>query len=426
MHVAIDLGERYTYLVAWEAGHDLDQACIRVMIPGPGPFDSLGNELSWSKETLSAHLAHLQREYLLPSRKPIDSAALAVPGIWSLASRRVVLHVIEEILGLQRVPIIPRPLALAAGFNLHCPTQSLSGDVLLIQVLPSGLDMAVLSLTDSGGMILERQFQIDLAGLELALSAFDYSAPNGLVIDQILISAAQEQPDWRDTMPAWAQAVLIEVYDAPFTAADGLFVVRALAELPAPLRFSVIYPYEFYLAALDTDQRSHQVRRIPFDTTNLELDCAGSYPILNWYGDDLGKNLPGGGEVGLGLYSLPLHSAIDDPGSWPGAWLVLEIDTSMFNQFPRLQLRLDMLAASVYLEAETVLTRGAAPSFQPSLLASDCAPLIGLLKSNSNYAELAEEWESHLLDRGPAPLDLAYHLQNSLFRLYAIKHILSE
>ncbi|MEQ8235829.1 MAG: hypothetical protein ABRQ23_03535 [Syntrophomonadaceae bacterium] len=426
MHVAFDLGEKYTYLVAWEPGHDLDQACIRVMIPGPGPFDSDRDDLSWSKETLCTHLAHLQREYLLPSRKTIHSAALAVPGIWSLASRRTALHVMEEILGLDQVPIIPRPLALAAGFNLHCPVQSLSGDVLLIQELPSGLDMALLSLTDSGGMVLERQFGSDPSGLEPVLTGCGYSGPNGSGIDQILISSVQEQPDWQDTMPAWAQAVPIQVYVDPFTAADGLFGAHDLHALPAALRFSVIYPFEFCLTALDKDPGSHQLQRIPFDTANLELDCAGSYPILNLYGDNWEKNLPGGGAADLRLYAFPLQSPLDDPCSWPEDWLILEIDTPMLNQFPRLQLQLDMLAANVSLEAKTQPSRGAAPAFQPSLLTSNYAILIDLLKSDSNCSDLAEEWASKLLDHGTAPPDLAYHLQNSLFRLHAIKHILSE
>jgi len=426
MHVAIDLGERYTYLVAWEPGNDLDQACIRVMIPGPGPFDSDGNDQSWSKENLCTHLAHLQREYLLPSRKTIHSAALAVPGIWSLTSRRLALHAIEEILGLDQVPIIPRPLALAVGYNLHCPGQSLSGDVLVIQDLSSGLEMAMLSLTDSGGMILERQFSSDLTGLEAALTASGHSGPNGLGIDNILISSAQEQPDWQDTMPAWAQAVPIQAYVPPFTAADGLFGAHDLAAQPAARRFSVIYPFAFYLAAPDTDRGVHRVQRIPFDTSNLELDCAGSYPILYLYGDNLKINLPGGGAVGLRLYALPLQSQSDEPCIWPGDWLILEIDTSMLLQFPRLQLRLDMLAASVSLEMETPPVQETASAIQPSLLTSDYAPLIDLLKGDSNYSGLAEEWESQILGHGATPPDLAYHLQNSLFRLHAINHLLSE
>jgi len=426
MHIAIDLGERYTYLLAWEPGHELNQACIRVMIPGLGTFDSDRNDQSWSQETLSAHLSYLQREYLLPSRKTIHSAALAVPGMWSLSSRRAALHALEEILGLDRIPIIPQPLAMAAGFNLHCPGQSLSGDVLLIQVSPSGPDMALLSLTDSGGMILERQFRSELAGWEPAFTAYGYSGPNGSEIDRILVCADLEQHGWPDTIPALIQAIPIQVCAPHFAAAEGLFGARDIAVQPAAHRFSMIYPYEFYLVAMNTDPKYRQVQRITFDTVNLELDCAGRYPILNLVEDSNDKNLPGGGEAGLHLYALPLESTIDDPCSWPGDWLILDVDTHMLTQFPRLQLHLDMLTASVSLEAETFPTRESASDLPPSFLASNHASLLSLLKSNSNYSDLAGELESYLFDHGSAPPDLAYHLQNSLFRLHAINRILSE
>jgi hypothetical protein len=165
MHVVIDLGEIHSWLTCWERGKPLEDACIKIKLPGVTAFKSEVDQNPWQRENLRAYFSYLYHEYLLPSRIIIESAALATPVIFDLNARRILLDILEEIFGLYEASIIPHSIALIAGTQMRTPHLPLSGDVLVIKAQESSYNFTFISIIETIGITLEKQFSGDIPGL---------------------------------------------------------------------------------------------------------------------------------------------------------------------------------------------------------------------------------------------------------------------
>lgn len=426
MHIAIDLGEEFSYLVCWETGREVEDTSIRVKIPGPGKYNSPAYSRAWTKTTLGDYLAYLHREYLLPSRKLIESAAVSVPDIWPLRARASLLQAMEEVMGLASAQIIPQPLALAAGHNLLNLGPALEGEVLLVQDHLPGLDMACLYISSAGGTILEKHFPAtDPAGAgPEALPG--YLAGDGCRFDSILIISPHSLPLFEKQLYPWAAEInYLPKSSMDFTAAEGLYLARTSSLSVPGCRLSIIYPYTFYLQ-VDSAQGSDRWQEIPFDTSNLELDCGGRYRLFNLDADllGLGPNLED--RWRLSVYELPSQYRPEPSEHLPLGHRVWELDSASVP--PELCVSLDMPSATLSLEIEAppLVESGMSVQTLHTRLVSNRDRLLQELKTLSPASELVRDWEEHLHSNRAAHPDLAVLVQDTLFHLSALIRMWSE
>jgi hypothetical protein len=419
MHVVIDLGEMHSYLACWEIGKSWEDASIRVKLPGVAAFCPAAGNYSWERENLREYFSFIHREYLIPSRMIIESAALAIPSIFNLATRRILLDVLEEIFGLYEASIIPHPIALIAGILMGTSHLSLSGDILVIEAKQSGYNFAFVSIIDTLGITLEKQFSGDLADVLAEADRNAYHSGRGWHLDHILLSG------YTANNPATAAFItslppdLNVIYgpDLEFTAAEGLAAGcndkgKALVAL-----FNIVYPYEFYLGK----NESTFLERITFDTANLELNCGGRYRIANLHHANIGDWADDENRVHICIYEVTSADQTHIRSSLGLPHPVLEIDGPFDDLPPHFELSLDMAAATIQLEIPEALDETIySPEVLEKSLWSAQYKLYQLLSRNQQNETLVKDWSKSLqypLDHDPS---LSEQVNLTMFHLYGL------
>lgn len=391
MHVVVDLGEMHSCLACWEKGNSLDEACISVRIPGVAAFQPGSGAACWERRHLRAYLSFINREYLIPSRLIIESAALAVPDILTLATRRVLLDILEETCGLYEASIIPHPLALTAGM-LGQPADSASaGDILLIEPQKSGFSCAFVSIIDETGITLEKQFTGNAPDILAEAQLLGYCSAQGWTLNHIILSGVGAQdPAAAAFISSLAPAVnIICINDPGFTAAEGLSALRSgINASPLP-PFNVVYPYNFYVGGMG----SNHLERIPFDMANLELNCSGRYKLTRLQAA-VTDMIADGDRASFCVYEIDPN----DPGflekSVELPLPVLTIDSPLSDLPPDLDLSLDMASATVQLDTASAMAEESsnAPEILDRKLAVTQQKLNQWLSRHEPNESLARQW----------------------------------
>lgn len=342
MHVAIDIGCTDTYVVCWDTGRDLDDTWIKLKIPG---IYSYNTSPAWDHENVRRYLSYIQSEYLGPSRKRVDSAALALPGIFSLNSRRLLLDVCEEILGLSQVMLLPHAIALVRGYQLRHGFP-LSGDILVVDGNDSRCGLAILSIIAGVGLTLEKQYTGKPAEVREQAEKMIQILPAGWAPDHCLLavneSLAPTMINWLNRFPT--QLNIISDPAMAWSAAEGLSALS----LEEAGQISMIYPYYFYLSELGTDWQPTWTK-IPFDTANLELDQGSKYRLTSL--DNTYLHQPQE-RMQFRVYETYADQEPCDPSAISEADLVLEIDSLRADLPSHLELILDMSKAALYLDLQ--------------------------------------------------------------------------
>lgn len=420
MHVAIDLGETHSYLACWEKGTTLEDACIKIKLPGVAAFRAVGSEYAWQPANMHAYFSFIYHEYLLPVRIIIESAALAIPGIFGLNMRRMMLDILEEIFGLYEATIIPHPLALIAGIQMHTPF-SLWGDVMVLEERElSYYNCAFISIIETIGITLEEQLSGTMAEVLEAAELHGYNPAQGWRFDHLLLAGS---PDFNPILESFIASLpptlnVIDASDLDFLAAEGL-AASFINENSAPgLPFNVIYPFEFYV------EKNNQVmlERIPFDTSNLELNCAGQYRMLRL--DRSGINTLTADEHRVQFCIYELRRA-DEPyflNPQPEPRPVLEIDIPLNDMPPYIELRLDMSAAAIQLDFKTDPSDNPMPIpiFFEARLKANQQKLYAMLSVRKQNESLLKDWNKYLLSAGESSPTLPDQIDQTLFHLYGL------
>lgn len=350
MHAAIDLGESNTYLACWDTSRPVSDAWIRVCIPGLAKFNSSTGGSVWNRDNLREYISHIYCEYLLPSRMVIESAALALPGIFDLNSRRLILDILEEILGLAEVMIIPHAIALVAGCQLRHQLP-LSGDVMVLEAKETSFDFAFLSVVKGIGITLEKQFTGNLAQIMKQAEKHGYSSASGWRLDHVLLSGNSSNiPETAQLLASLPANINIISADLAFAAAEGLSAACIDNNLHPIGQMSMIYPYHFYLERFDPLLNTKTRFRIPFDTCNLELDWGSKYRLASLNSSVINSPTSAEAKVNFRIYEINADSDPDLHQPIPRSNLVLEIDSSINDLPPRIELELDMAASQLNIE----------------------------------------------------------------------------
>jgi len=421
MHVVIDLGDTHSYLACWEKGKPLEEACIKIKLPGVAIFNSAGGEYPWQRENLRAYFSFLYREYLLPSRVLIESAALSIPGIFDLNSRRMMLDILEEIFGLYEATIIPHSLALIAGIQMRTPHPPLLGDVMVIEEQESSYyNFAFISIIETIGITLEKQFRGSVPQVLEAAERYGYHSAKGWRFDHILLAENDVQNPTIETFISSLPPALnvINAHDLGFAAADGLAASCNDKYTTPMLPFNVVYPFEFYL---EKNNRAI-LERIPFDTANLELNCGGQYRMISLDRTSINSLAGDENRVHFRIYEL---MPADEPhfhkanlGSLP----VLEIDIPINDMPPYIELRLDMSSATLQLDFTTDLLDDNThiPIVFELRLKTNQQKLYETLSRNKQNEVLLKDWDKYLLSPRETSPTLSDQIDQTLFHLYGL------
>ncbi|MEQ8201457.1 MAG: hypothetical protein ABRQ24_08575, partial [Syntrophomonadaceae bacterium] len=222
MHVAIDLGENNTLVAAWKDGQLADEPALVVRLPGLVHFEPEAGADPWSRTRLQKYVAHIHREYLLPTRLVIYSAAVAIPGVPGLSIRRRLLDVLEESLGLEEALVVPRSLAQVAGFQLNRP-QSL-GDIMLLEVQGNEAEASFLSTYPGVTITLEGRCRGDARVIREKAAQLGFLSPGGWNFDRLyLCGDASPDSPIGSLLAGIPQRIPIQAADdLPLTAVRGL------------------------------------------------------------------------------------------------------------------------------------------------------------------------------------------------------------
>ena len=418
MNIAIDLGYLYSFLVCWDSTRPVTDAYIRVKVQGMNA-SATHTHSCWDAQALRAYLFHLYREYILPSRLVVKSAALSVPDILDLNHRRILLDIMEEMLGLAEVSILPRPIALLCGYQLHNPHFSTDGDVMIIQLHERKADLSLLSITETGGITMEKHFPAVLP----------------VPLNEAILRDFHSNPEWKwnlvllttdnsDFLPAkdwWASLLpntnLVVADNLQFGAAEGL---------SASGRKSIIYPYEFFLQKYDRDGQSVEMLKIPFDTANLELDCFGQYRFYNLRSSTLGYLDNNENRIKFRIYELDSRTDDEIPALPVEAKPVLEIDSLPGDLPEHLEIGLDMGAANLYLDLRTnqpAIATIPIINFR-DLLKTEQKNLYEIIENKQLNPALTADFHSHLQSADREIQEpLALQLDATLFHLYGLMQL---
>ncbi len=416
MHVVIDLGEMLTCVSCWEKGRSREEACISVRIPGLAAYRSVPDPLCWERQNLRDYLTFIYREYLLPSRLVIESAALATHAIFNLTARRTLLDILEEIFGLYEASIIPHPLALTVGLQLDPAQPILAGDLLLIEKQKSSYCCSFVSVIDNAGITLEKQFCGSISAVRAEAERYGYYSNQRWNLDYIILAGVNDQdPAAAAFISALAPAVNIICHDDPgFTATEGLSALShgQTASLMPPL--NVIYPYAFYLSP----NRGEELQEIPFDTANLELNCSGSYKLTNLQsaGADAFIN---GKRANFRIYEISWadQTKIKNSDYLPPI-PVFAIDTPLSALPPDFELILDMASASIQLDIASSLANGnpGSPEVLDKKLATTQQKLYQWLSQNESTGASVSSLPLH----HDQNLSLPAQIDQTLFHLHGL------
>jgi len=421
MNIAIDLGNTYSFLICWDNTRSVTDAYIKVKVQGINPSATHDNSC-WDAQALHEYLFHLYREYILPSRLVVESAALSVPDILDLNHRRILLDIMEEMLGLAEVSILPRPIALLCGYQLHNPQFPADGDVMIIHLHEKKADLSLLSITETGGITLENYFPavLPLPFNEAILN--DFYSPQEWNWDLVLLTA--DKSNFLPVENWWASLVpntnIVVADNLQFAAAEGLYAIG---------QKSLIYPYEFYLQKYDRHEYSNDILKIPFDTANLELDCSGLYHIFNLRSSTLSYPDHGENRIRFRIYELAPRTGDGIPALPVAAKPVLEVDSLSCDLPEHLEIALDMRAAYLYLDLKTEQpnkNKISIKNFRDQLTV-ERNNLYELIASKQVNQNLTEDYNNHFLsaDRD-CQNPLAFELNATLFHLYGLMQLWQE
>jgi len=418
MHVVIDLGEMHTYLACWERGKPLEDACIKVKLPGVAAFKSTFGKLSWERENLREYFSYLYREYLMPSRILIESASLAIPCIFDLNGRRILLDILEEILGLYEASIVPHPLALINGIQMR--TSPLSGDVLVIEGQESHYNFAFMSIIETIGITLEKQCSGEIADMLTEAERNGYHSTEGWRLDHLVLAGNYAQVPAMDGFIASLPPDLNVIYgrDLEFTAAEGLTAGCNDKTTSAMPPFNIIYPYEFYMQI----NSSISLEKIPFDTANLELDCSGRYRMISLTHDSIDNLTAEDNSVFFRIYEIRTAEGphMQEPLQLPLP--VLEINSPQDDLPPHFELRLNMATATIQLDLipESLGEATNTPEVLGKRLQANQQKLYQILSRNKQNEVMLRDWNKSLLPPRESASALSDQIDQTLFHLYGL------
>lgn len=421
MHVVIDLGETHSYLACWERGNTLDDACINIKLPGVALFQPTAGENSWQRENLRAYFAYLYHEYLLPSRIIIESAALAIPEIFDLKSRRILLDILEEIFGLYEAAVIPHSLALLAGVQMRTPHLQLYGDVMVIEEQEaSSYKFAFISVIETIGITLEKQFSGSISEFLAVAEQNGYHSSKGWRFDHLLLAGSHApNPTIEEFIASLPPNLnVINALDLDFAATEGLAINSNEENTTPLLPFNIIYPFEFYLEK----NNLANLERIPFDTANLELSCGGRYRMTSLDQTSIYNLAADQNRVHFRIYEL---MAADGPHfckPLTGALPVLEIDIPKNDMPPHIELSLDMSTATVQLDfiTESLDDTTPIPIVFEQLLRANQQKLYETLRRNEQNEALLKDWNKYLYSHRENSPTLSDQIDQTLFHLYGL------
>lgn len=344
MRVVMDLGSNSTRLAAWREGQPLDNPSISVRLPGLDDFVSPGDADGWSREEFQRYITFLNREFLLPSRLAVSAVAAALPGIPGLALRRSLLEAIEAVLGLEEAVVVPRCLAMAAGWQLR-HQQSL-GDLMVLNGLNKEMEVAFLSTCPGVTLTLEGLCAGDNRVIRDKAAQLGFLDASGWNFDRLYllgdVDAHTDLGQWLSNLP---QRVSVHHdHDPALAVTEGL-----LAQITPPLpgeSLSMLYPFDFYLAYCDREGQPVSFHTLPFDTTNLELDCNARYRLASLSMADDPTSPAHPERINLQVFESERRSE-------PGPFIlaegepVLKIECSPTDLPERMDLILDMGAALI-------------------------------------------------------------------------------
>ncbi len=344
MHVVIDMGDKNTVLAAWREGQPLDDPSILVNLPGLNDSTTGVNDDPWSRASLYRHVTNLYREYLLPSRLSIRSLAAAIPDISGVPLRRTLLDVFEEVLGLEEAIIVPRFLAMAAGWQLHSP-QSL-GNIMVLDAQDEEEEVAFISACPDVTLTLEGQYPGNLRTIREAAARLGFLSSSGWNLDHLyLLNNVGANSQIRRLISGLPSRVTIHNGDNPGRAVmEGL--VAHVYQGFSPGRLSVIYPFDFYLASFDQEEQMNSIHRLPFDTNNLELDCTSCYRLARLVTTDIPASEADPEQLRLGIFEIGHQDRIE-LDNLSLAQSILNIDCCRTDLPDRVDLILDMAAAVI-------------------------------------------------------------------------------
>ena len=418
MHVVIDLGEMHTYLACWERGKPLEDACIKVKLPGVAAFKATFGKLSWERENLREYFSYIYREYLMPSRIIIESAGLAIPRIFDLNGRRILLDILEEIFGLYEATIVPHPLAQINGIQMR--TAPLSGDVLVIEEQESHYNFAFMSIIETVGLTLEKQCSGEIADMMTEAERHGYHSTEGWRLDHLVLAEIHANDPAMDAFITSLPPDLNVIYghDLEFTAAEGLTAGYHDKTTTAIPPFNIIYPYAFYLQI----NSSTRLERIPFDTANLELDCGSSYRMFSLNNVGIDNLTAGENRVCFRIYEMETDEGLLVPESLQLPLPILEINSPQDDLPPHFELGLNMAAATIQLDLipESLDETINAPEVLGKRLRANQQKLYQVLRRNKPNEVLLKDWSKSLLAPSEDTPALSAQIDQTLFHLYGL------
>jgi hypothetical protein len=420
MHVVIDLGEMHTYLACWEKGKSLEDACIKVKLPGIAAFKSTYGKVSWERDNLREYFSYLYREYLMPSRIIIESVSLATPNIFDLQSRRTLLDILEEIFGLYEASIVPRPVAVISGIQMGTAFSPLSGDVLFIEEQESTYQFAFISIVETIGITLEKQSSGELSDVMAEAEQIGYYGTEGWQLDHIVLAQNHNMDHGMDEFIALLPPDLNVIYvnNLQFTATEGLAARYINSTTTAMPPFNIIYPYEFYLEI----NKSASLERIPFDTANLELDCSGRYSMISFNQAAINNLTDDKNRVCFRFYEIRTADSLDNHEPLRLPHPVLEINSPQDDLPPYFELGLNMAAAIIQLDLipEMFEETTNSPEVLGQRLRTNQQKLYQILSRNKQNEALLRDWSISLLSPHEDTPALYNQIDQTLFHLYGL------
>jgi hypothetical protein len=417
MHVVVDLGEMHSCLACWEKGSSLDEACISVRIPGIAAFQSGSGAACWERRHLREYLSFINREYLIPSRLIIESAALAVPDILNLSTRRILLDILEETFGLYEAIIIPHPLALTAGILGSRADSAPAGDILLIEPQKSGFSCAFVSIIDETGITLEKQFTGSTSDILPAAELLGYYSAQGWTLNHIILAGIDAWDPVIAFISALVPAVNIVCIDDPgSTAAEGLSALRNGINASPIHTFNVVYPYNFYISGTGSDH----LERIPFNMINLELNCSGRY-ILTRLQTAATDIIADENRASFCIYEINPDDFDHLEKSQELPLPVLTIDSPLSDLPPDFDLSLNLASATLQLDTASAMAEESScpPEVLALKLASTQQKLWQWLSRNEQNEFLLMKWNDIPQPHDPN-LSLSASIDQTLFHLHGL------
>lgn len=163
--------------------------------------------------------------------------------------------------------------------------------------------------------------------------------------------------------------------------------------------------------------------KIPFDTSNLELDCGASYRLLTLDSSSIFNLASDPNRVRFRIYESDTSNGSGEYEQTVSQNLILEID-SLKSDLPEwIHLYLDMATASLGLDLkpDKADRTSSAPMDFHSRLLDGQGKLYEMMKSNNCQPRLIDDFENHLLSAKQGSQEpLAAQIEMTLFRLYAL------